>query len=129
MRNELSATGFEYAVRSTPFALIRIKPPPRLPPQPPRRDVPLAQRSRTVLRIAEPWLEDVHDRDTGVEADQIGKRQRTHRVIHPEFHHRVDRFRSANTLHDAVDGLVDHRHQDAIRYETGKVVDLDRRLA
>ena len=49
-------------------------------------------------------------------------------MIHPELHHRVDRFRRADAFHEAVHRLVDHRHQHPVRDEAGIVVHLDRRL-
>ena len=55
--------------------------------------------------------------EADVEADEIGERQRPHRVIHPELHHGVDRFGRADAFHHREDRLVDHRHQDAVRDE------------
>ncbi len=74
-------------------------------------------------------MQHVQDGEADVEADEVGERQRPHRVIHPELHHRVDRLRRADAFHHREDRLVDHRHQDAVRDEARVVGRLDRRLA
>ena len=74
-------------------------------------------------------MQHVHDGEADVEADEIGERQRPHRVIHSELHHRVDGLRRADAFHHRKDRLVDHRHQDPVRDEAGKVGGFDRRLA
>jgi hypothetical protein len=72
-------------------------------------------------------LEDV---EAGVEADEVGERQRAHRVVHAELHHLVDAPPWSPTPSiTAVAGLVDHRHQDAVGDEPGEVVRLHRHLA
>ncbi len=74
-------------------------------------------------------MEHVEDGETHVQSDEIGQGQRPHRVRHPELHHGVDGLGRRHPLHHAEDGLVDHRHQDAIGDESGIVVHLDRDLA
>src|SRR6185437_11753390 len=87
------------------------------------------QRTGTILRIAETVVEDVEDREADVEADEVGQRQRAHRMIHAQLHHAVDRFRRSDAFHQRVDRLIDHRQQDAVRDEARVVGGLDPRLA
>ena len=37
--------------------------------------------------------------EAGVEPDQVGERERAHRVVHAELHHRVDRLPRRHALH------------------------------
>ena len=76
-----------------------------------------------------PVVQHVEDRQADVEADEVGERERSHRVVHPELHHRVDRLRRADAFHHREDRLVDHRHQDPVGDEAGIVRGLDRRLS
>ena len=50
------------------------------------------QRCRGVLFGTEALVEDVHDVENGVVADQVRKCQRPDGMIHPEFHDTVDGF-------------------------------------
>src|SRR5258706_376838 len=89
----------------------------------------LEQRSRPVLLHVEPLLQHLHDREAHVETDQVGERQRTERVGHPELHHLIDRLRRRDALVHAEDGVVDHRHQHAIGHESRGIVHFDRSLS
>ncbi len=82
-----------------------------------------------VLVVAQPLVQHLLDRQAGVEADEVGQRERPHGVVHAQLHHRVDHLRLGHTLHDAEDRLVDHRHQDAVGDKAGIGVDPDGRLA
>src|SRR6476661_3870420 len=97
--------------------------------QPPGLDVAAQQRAGPVLVVPEPVVQHLHDRQAGVQADQVGQRQRPHRVVHAQPHYGVDRLAVAHALHQAVDRLVDHRHQDSVGDEPGVVVRLSHRLA
>src|SRR5215216_2888452 len=46
---------------------------------------------RPVLVVAEVTLEDFEDVEAGIESDQVGEGERSHRVSHAELHHLVDR--------------------------------------
>src|SRR5215218_457020 len=83
------------------------------------------QRARTVLRIAEAVGEHPQDIETDVQTDQVGQSQRTHRMVHSKLHNLVDRFGLPDPLVEAINGLVDHRHEDAVGDEPRRVVDLD----
>src|SRR6185437_11931929 len=86
-----------------------------LAPEPAGCDVLFQQWTRTVLGIAKPVVHHVEYRNTGVEAYEIGERERTHWMVHAQLHHRIDCFRRPHTLHHAINRLVDHRHEDTIR--------------
>ena len=94
-----------------------------------RRHHPAEQGACPVFRIAEPGVEDIEYREAHVEADEVCQRQRTHRVVHPELHHRVNRLRRAHALHEREHGFVDHRHEDAICDEARVIGRFDRGLA
>ncbi len=51
------------------------KTPPALLPQQSRRDHPTQQRAGAVLVVAEPLMQHLHDRQAGVEADEVRKLQ------------------------------------------------------
>ena len=74
-------------------------------------------------------MEDVHDRDAGVEPDQVGERQRPDRMREAEPCDRVDRLRLGDAVVQRVGGLVDERHQDPVRDEAREVVRFGRHLA
>ena len=74
-------------------------------------------------------MQHVHDRDARVQPDQVGERQRSHRMGEAELRDRVDRLGFRDALEHGVRGLVDERHQDPVRNEAGKVVGVRRHLA
>ena len=74
-------------------------------------------------------MKDVHDRDAGVEPDQVGEGERAHRVREAELRDRVDRLRLGDAFQQRVGSLVDERHQDAVGDEAWEVVHLRRHLA
>src|ERR1700758_5755537 len=59
-----------------------------------RGDHLLEQRRRSVLRIVEIAVEHVHDREEHVEADQVGKRERSERMVAAQLHPVVDLLRA-----------------------------------
>ncbi len=63
-----------------------------------------------------------------VESDEVGERERSHRMVHAELHYAVDRLGRGHAFVQREDRLVDHRHQHTVRDEAGIVVHLDRRL-
>src|ERR1041385_1453550 len=77
------------------------------------------QGAGAVLGVLEAVEEDVEDGEAGVEADEVGQRQRAHRVVHAELHDGVDVLGCGHALVEAEDGLVDHRHEDAVADEAG----------
>src|SRR6267378_4191929 len=107
---------------------VDIEPPAGFPAELSVGDHFLEQRRRPVFVRVEPVLQHFHDREAYVEADQIGERERTERMIHAELHHLIDRLRCSDAFVHTKDRFVDHRHQDAVRHEPGRVVDHDGRL-
>src|SRR2546427_2166446 len=69
---------------------VGIEPAAALPAQLAGGDHLPEQGARPVLVVSQPPVQDLQDRDAHVEADQVRKAQRPHRMIHPELHHRVD---------------------------------------
>src|SRR5438067_408662 len=63
---------------------IDIEAPSALATEPPRRDHFPQQRRRTVLVVSQVALQHFEDRETHVQADQVGERQRAQRMVHPE---------------------------------------------
>ena len=89
----------------------------------------LEQRRRAVFRILKTFVEHFHHRQHGVEADHVGERQRTNRVIAAELHAGVDVLGAGDALLQGEDRFVDHRAQDAVDGEAGAVLGSDRHLA
>src|SRR5690349_3038413 len=110
------------SVRPAGSIAIDIESTSALPPQPPRRDHLPQQRRRPVLVVTQIALQHLQDRETHVQADQVGERERPQRMVHAQLHHRVHGFRRRHTFHYAEDGLVDHRHEDAVGDEPGGVM-------
>src|SRR6266550_1064684 len=99
-----------------------VKYPPGFAAEPSGSHVFLQQGASAILRIAEPFLQYVHDIHANVEANEICQLQRPHRMIHPQLHYRVDGFRRGYTFHHAISRLIDERHQHAIRNKPGRVI-------
>ncbi len=66
-------------------------------------------------------MQHLHDRQAGVETDEVGELQRAHRMIGAELHGRVDGIDGADAFIERVDRLVDHRQQDAVDDEGRKI--------
>ena len=77
---------------------IFVEPPARLSAEPSRRDVFPQQRTWAVLRVAEAILQDLEYGHACVEPDEIGERERPHRMIHAELHDGIDRLGAARRL-------------------------------
>ena len=73
------------------------------------------------FEVRQPLVQHLHDREAGVEPDEIGEFQRTHRMMGAEPHRRVDRLDVADAFIERVDRLVDHRQQDAVDDEGRKI--------
>ncbi|CAD5252737.1 conserved hypothetical protein [Bosea sp. 62] len=116
------------ARRNRLFAAIIVKAALGLAAEPAGLDVLHQQRAWPVLRIGETVMQHLHHRQAGVEADEVGKLERAHRMIRAEPHRRVDRLDRADALIERVDGLVDHRQQDAVDDEGREILGDRRRL-
>src|SRR5580658_2805825 len=87
---------FEASPEHPTFLLIFIKAAPALASQPASVDHADQQRAGPVLRIAESVFEDAHDIEADIEANEVGERERAHRMGHAQFEDLVDGFRSRN---------------------------------
>src|SRR5678809_1449870 len=107
VRNQESATAESPQFLTPDSSRIDIESTLRLPSSPPCRNVLPKEGARAVLGIAMALLQHFEDRDAGVQPDQVGQRQRPHRMIHAELHHGIDGLGAADTFHEAVHSLVD----------------------
>src|SRR6185503_6561988 len=103
------------------LAAIIVEAAARLAAEPARLDIFHQQRAGPVLRVGEAFIEHMHDGKAGIEPDEIGELERSHRMVGAEPHRRVDRLDRADALIERVDGLVDHRQQDAVDDEGGEI--------
>src|ERR1700737_4375713 len=66
-------------------------------------DVFYQERTGPVLGVRETLMQDLHDRQTGIEADEIGKFKRPHRMVRTELHRGVDRLDVSDPLIQRID--------------------------
>src|SRR6185503_19796778 len=50
------------------------------------------ERAGAVFGVREAFVQNLHDRQAGVEPDEVGEFERPHRMVGAEFHRRVDRL-------------------------------------
>src|SRR5512135_3075618 len=129
IRSETSTSRFSYIIDSSSSLFVRVEAAAGLLPEVAGIDVLAKERARSVLRISQSLLQDVHHFEAGVESDQVGQRQRSHRVVRTHLHDRIDVGGPTDAFHQGVYRLVDHRHEDPVRDESRKVVRWDRLLA
>src|SRR5262245_27699400 len=77
---------------------VLVEPAARLPSQPARLDQLAQERAGPVLRVAEPFVQNLEDVEADVESDQVRERERPHRVVHAELHDGVDRLARRNAF-------------------------------
>jgi hypothetical protein len=111
------------------FARVIVESAAGLATEPAGLDVLDEKRTRPVLGIGKPVVQRLHDAETGIEADEVGELKRAHRVMRAEPHRRIDALHRAHAFVERVDRLVDHRHQDPVDDERGKILSADRDLA
>src|SRR6266446_10086448 len=114
--------------RNRPLAGIVVEAALDLAADPTGLDVLHEQRAWAILRIGQAFVQHLHHRKTGVEADEVGELERPHRMVGAELHAGVDRLDIADALVERVDRLVDHRQQDAVDDESREVLGVDRLL-
>ena len=100
-----------------------------LPPKLPGADHAPQQGSRTVLVVAEIAVQRLQNVEADIETDQVGQRQRTHRVRHAELHHLVDRFAEATPSWRAKIASLIIGSRIRLATKPGRVVDDNRRLS
>ena len=81
------------------------------------------------LLSAKSVVQHVHDRQHGVEPDEVAEFQRSHGMVGSQPHRGVDGVHGADTLIEGVDGLVDHGRQDAVDDEGWEVLGVGGGLA
>src|SRR5438552_6735517 len=86
---------------------ILMEPPAALAAQTAGGDQLPDQRTRAILVVAQVAVQHLEDRETHVEADQVGERQLPQRMVHPQLHHRVHRLGRRHAFHYAEGRLVD----------------------
>src|SRR5256885_1932749 len=64
------------------------------------------QRARTVFGIAKTVVQNAHDVETDIQANEVGKGQWTHWMCHSQFEYFVDGLWSRHTFHHRVHRLV-----------------------
>src|SRR5579875_329899 len=128
-RLPVRAAGLPSARRNRLLAPVIVKAAARLPPEPAGLDVFHQQRTGAVFAVGQALVEHVHHREAGVEADEIGELQGPHGVMGSEPHADIDGLDGADTLVKGIDGLVDHRQQDAVDDEGGEILGIRRGLA
>jgi len=101
--------------------LVVIKALPALLPEPPGVDHVAQQDTRAVLGVTRLGVQDLHDGQAGVEADEVGQLQGPHGNVGAVLHDGVDRIAVAHARLEAGDGLVDVGHEDAVGEEAGRV--------
>ena len=69
---------------------------------------------RTVLRVAELFVQHFHDGEVDIVADEVGQSQRTHRVVGAKLHALVDVLSRSDAVGQDAHSLVDHRDEDAV---------------
>src|SRR5258706_98125 len=107
---------------------IVVEPASALSAQPSGIDHLHQERTWPVFWIAEPFFEHAKNGQADIEPDEVGEHERSHRMVHAELHHAVDRFRRGHALEQREDRFVDHGHQHTVGDESWVVVDLDGRF-
>ena len=74
---------------------------------------------RTVLRVAELFVQHFHDGEVDIVADEVGQGERAHRVVGAQHHALVDVLSAGDAVGEDADSLVDHRDEDAVDDEAG----------
>ena len=84
---------------------------------------------RTVLRIAELFVQHFHDGEVDVVSDKVGQSQGTHRVVGAQHHALVDVLSAGDAVGEDADSLINHRDEDAVDDEAGGFFYFHRLLA
>ena len=98
------------------------KPRPLLRPSRPGLDHPQQQRRRGVERLLELLVHRDGDGGGGVQADEVGERERSHRVVGAADHRGVDVLGRGHAGLDHPDRGQQVRHQQGVDHEAGPVL-------
>ncbi len=74
-------------------------------------------------------MQYIHDRETNIQSDKVGKRQRPHGMVHSQLHDPVDTLPGSDAFVERKDCLINHRHQNTIGNEAGRILTIKRRLS
>ncbi len=66
-------------------------------------------------------MQHLHNRKTGIKTDEVCQLQRPHGVVRTQFHGRIDRLDATDTFVQGLNRFIDHRQQNAIDDEGGKI--------
>src|SRR5262245_21596583 len=80
-RTDGMARRYPLAGRHRPFAAIIVEAALSFPSEPARFDIFHQQRTGPVFGVGEPFVKHLHDRETGVETDEVGKLKRPHGMM------------------------------------------------
>src|SRR5215468_6944712 len=94
--------------------LVDVEPAPGLLPQPARVHVLAQERTGAVLRISQPAVHHLRDEEHRVQPDEVRELQRAHRLVGAELHRGIDVLGGAQTLHQGIGRLVEHRDEDPV---------------
>jgi hypothetical protein len=97
---------------------IRIHAYSTLLPKPASIDVLDEERAGAVLVISQTAVEYPKYGEADVQADEVGELQRAHRVVRAQLHPCVDVLFGCHSGVQSPEGLVDHRHEDAVHDES-----------
>src|SRR5215467_9255996 len=106
--------GEKLTCRNGRAAAVIVKTALRFAPKPPGFDIFYKQRTGPVFRISETFVQNLHDSEHGIKADEIGKLQRPHWVIGAKPHRGVNRFDRTDALIKRIDRFVDHWQQNTV---------------
>ena len=74
-------------------------------------------------------MQHFHDGQHHIQTDQVGQRQRSDGMVAAQLHALVDLDGTGHAVLQREDSLVDHRAQQAVNDETGRIAHADGRLA
>ena len=72
-----------------------------------------------VLGVAKLFIEHLHDSEVDVVANEVGQRERAHRMVGSEHHALIDILCGCDAVSQDADCLVDHRNEDAVDNKSG----------
>src|SRR6266545_6806617 len=97
-RAEATARGFTFRPRSTGSSLVAMEAPAGLLAQVARRDELLEDLRRSKLLLPQALVQDAHDPEHDVQADEIRESQRSHRMVESDAGSGVDVLRRTQAL-------------------------------
>lgn len=81
------------------------------------------QGAGSVFRVTKAVMQHFQNGMTDIKPDEVCQLQGAHRVGHSQLHYGINFLYAGDAFVEAVNGLVDHGHQDAVGYKSGIIVD------